>query len=455
MAEAAVNNQVEMIFTRIALALESLVTAQRLPKPVPTIFNGSSDAHGAELFFTQFESYATSLYGIETAVHLQILPNFLDGEPKEIALAYGPSAEYVTVKQRIISEQSRRFSLESNPLTEFFAMKRRPGESLVVLSIRLETALNRIQHLNPDGRKSILHSKLLSLMHPEVVKRIDIQFCNTANVALDDIVNLGSQLENIFKYDVPPPPLQFPALSQNIINPVASVHSPKKHSKPCVPTNKPMHMSPVTVQSDVPCASSVTQTRSSNVHSISQPSSFYYAKFKCHRCHKFGHIRKFCTVPKPSKAKLFSGKSKRHLHTNVKPQLDEISCNSVMSSVPSNFYSIAPSTSCEIDRNVSPNSNCIVDQPILPCPLLTADDSYENLFPELENNDFVENLKEISETCSNASTTTVEASKQYAKLNCMPAKYCPSVSPTPCLYNNNPMMSKHLSSIGTIFPVVK
>jgi len=37
MAEAAVNNQVEMIFTRIAVALESLVTAQRLPKPVPTI----------------------------------------------------------------------------------------------------------------------------------------------------------------------------------------------------------------------------------------------------------------------------------------------------------------------------------------------------------------------------------------------------------------------------------
>ena len=120
-----------------------------------------------------------------------------------------------------------------------------------------------------------------------------------------------------------------------------------------------------------------------------------------------------------------------------------------MSSVPSNFYSIAPSTSYDIDRNVSPNSNCIVDQPILPCPLLTADDSYENLFPELENNDFVENLKEISESLPNASTRTVEASKQYAKLNRMPAKYCPSVSPKPCF--NNHMISKQLSSIGTIF----
>ena len=138
MASAAVNNQVEVLFTRIAVALESLVTAQRLPKPVPSIFNSSCNAHGAEVFFNQFEQYATSLYGAETAVHLQILPNFLEGEPKEIALAYGPSAEYATVKQRIISEQSRRFSFESNPLTDFFAMQRRPGESLVVLSTDLK-----------------------------------------------------------------------------------------------------------------------------------------------------------------------------------------------------------------------------------------------------------------------------------------------------------------------------
>ena len=119
MAEAVVMNQVEVLFTRIAVALESIVAAQRLSKPIPAIFNGNSDAHNVDFFFNQFEAYATSLYGNDTSVYLQILPNFLEGEPREIALAYGPSAEYGTVKQRIISEQNRRKSLGTNALTEF------------------------------------------------------------------------------------------------------------------------------------------------------------------------------------------------------------------------------------------------------------------------------------------------------------------------------------------------
>ena len=411
MAEAVVMNQVEVLFTRIAVALESIVAAQRLSKPIPAIFNGNSDAHNVDFFFNQFEAYATSLYGNDTSVYLQILPNFLEGEPREIALAYGPSAEYGTVKQRIISEQNRRKSLGTNALTEFLAMQRRPGESLVVLSIRLETAVNRITHLDQNGKKVILHSKLMSLLHPEVAKRMNVHFCDKADVAMSDIINLGLQLENIFMEDIPAPPLQAPPLPANSIQAIASVYSPSEH-KPCVPdsiVNNQKYQSPITRQTDVPCASRSIQSVSIPVHSLNQQSPSYYAKYKCHRCHKYGHIRKLCNFQKPqSKAKLLA--TRRHLHANVE---STFSNSQSVSNVPKNFYDIA-----EVTKKLVPDDESIPikSQNVLPCSLSLADGYYKNVFSEL--NAFP-NMKEISKSPFMSEQPKV---KEYSNSNVSNAK---------------------------------
>ena len=449
MAAAAVDNQVAEVFTRIAVALESLVAAQHLPKPAPAMFGGSSDAHNVEIFFQQFEQYATSLYGADNAVHLQILPNFLDGEPREIALAYGPSAEYAIVKQRIISEQNRRKSLGSNPLTDFLAMQRRSGESLVVLSIRLETALNKIQHLDQDGRKIILHSKLLSLMHPEAVKRMNVQFCNRADVELEDIINLGLKLEDIFPNESDAPALKVPALTSNTISAKASVPSPRKpkNNPDGIATSKAKHRAPATFRPDVPCASRATKAEHSNsINSLSQ-----YAEYRCHRCHNYGHIRKLCTVHKPqTKVKLPS--VERHFQTNtVKPLFSES-----LSNVPKHFYTIA-----SINGNASPsNENSLRNETILPFPSKTADDSYDNLFLEFDEFPTIKEFAKSPPTkslpnidggieCANLSNKSSPTESKSQTANCY--SKIPSVIPVKHSYAK----PKSYYKIGTVCPIVK
>ena len=101
-------SNMEALFERIAASLEALVAAKSPPKPAPEIYDCSNDSQTVTEFFNQFERYATSVYGNDTAVHLQVLPQYLSGEAKYIALAYGPSAQYDTMKQCIIAELAHR-----------------------------------------------------------------------------------------------------------------------------------------------------------------------------------------------------------------------------------------------------------------------------------------------------------------------------------------------------------
>ena len=114
------------------------IKVQRVPPPMPYKGVGSIND-----FFENFERYAHSLYENDARSYLQILPSFLEGETKNIALSFGTNADYATVKARVISESERR-SLGSNNFTDFFATKRLPGESLLCYSIRLESLASKI-----------------------------------------------------------------------------------------------------------------------------------------------------------------------------------------------------------------------------------------------------------------------------------------------------------------------
>ena len=124
-----------------------------------------------EEFFFQFERFANSTYGYDLSTHLQVLPNYLEGEAKDIAFAFGPSASYQTVKDRIISDASKqRYMKPVFALADFFEMKRRPNESLSVFSIRLETAASKLIQVDSSCKKDIVQQMFLESLAPTVLR---------------------------------------------------------------------------------------------------------------------------------------------------------------------------------------------------------------------------------------------------------------------------------------------
>ena len=408
----------EALFERIAASLEAIIAAQSPSKPAPEIYDCSNDYQTVTEFFNQFERYVSSVYGNDTAVHLQVLPQYLSGEAKHIALAYGPSAQYDTVKQRIIVELARR-PLDSSPLTDFQEMKRKPGESLLVLSIRLETFLKQIEFLEADCKETLLRNKLVSLIHPEAVKRMNIQFSTRVEVPLADIVSLGSQLESMFMDDAFKATASLPLVpAVNRISPIPSVHpgnkseqgrkawpnkklgkssSSNKAAVPCSNLMQPQNRSesPRTIYKcgaiqapSVNLSSTATNSPSfrkapvypktspsmnSNRHNLlthpyrdDVPVGGQYQNFQCHRCRKYGHIRKHCTVPKPHRKPRQRPFFTRNSHSNsIMPLANETPDVQRSASTTKDFYRIAtvPIESACVNLNNCSSESFVSESP--------------------------------------------------------------------------------------------
>ena len=185
----------------------------RVPPPVP--YNGCGNVQS---FFTAFEKYARALYKDDEESYLQILPTFLEGEPKAIVLSFGnsPDVRYPVVKQRVIHEKNTRNNIGSSPYSDFFSAKRRPGESLTCFSIRLESFANKVTVASEDARKVMVRSKFLSVLPEAMVQQMTIQLGYLNAVTLEQVVRLASILEsqnNPMVYDtmapmpMPPPPV--------------------------------------------------------------------------------------------------------------------------------------------------------------------------------------------------------------------------------------------------------
>ena len=75
--------------------------------PLPEVF--SNDRYGSiENFLVMFERYCISEYGDNQLSWLQALPSFLDGEPRQIVMAFGLDANigYQMDKDRLVWELS-------------------------------------------------------------------------------------------------------------------------------------------------------------------------------------------------------------------------------------------------------------------------------------------------------------------------------------------------------------
>ena len=101
--------------------------------PPPPTYKSSELLGDLHSFLKQFEKYAASIHGNDLYSHLQILPQFLEGEAKHIVEAFGPSASYHVVKERLIREFTHRNILGSNEYTDLLLTNRNPNESLVAM----------------------------------------------------------------------------------------------------------------------------------------------------------------------------------------------------------------------------------------------------------------------------------------------------------------------------------
>ena len=104
--------EMDGILTRLTDAIESMKIV-RAPPPSPYI--GYGDIAD---FFRSFEAYCLALYKQDFQAYLTVLPSFLEGEAKQIAVAYGSAANYRTVKDKIIEELSARRTLGTNRVTD-------------------------------------------------------------------------------------------------------------------------------------------------------------------------------------------------------------------------------------------------------------------------------------------------------------------------------------------------
>ena len=194
-----------MVGTRSKVKMELNTVLQNLAQsiadmktnhvPPPTPYKGIGSISD---FFAAFDRYAGAQYKVDYQSYLQILPNFLEGEAKAIALSYGSGSavRYQDVKGRIIREMDRRNCMGANSMTDFFSIKRLPGESLTCFVIRLENSALKVEACPTErAQKEIVRSKFLNSLPDPVVAKLTEHFGYMDSVELEKVVRLASIFE--------------------------------------------------------------------------------------------------------------------------------------------------------------------------------------------------------------------------------------------------------------------
>ena len=277
--------------------LENLATAigqmNNTKVPPPTPYQGYGDIRA---FFTSFENYCQNVYGNNTEAQLTILPSFLEGEAKQIALSFGNGAQYNAVKERIIAEMTGRRSLGSNQVSDIFSTQRREHESLLCYSIRLETMAAKIPNATADLTNIMVKSKFIASLNERIAKEINLRLGGNNNATLADIVRLATLLEDSA-------PGYFPNANSNTSNstcssgtawPVAAIDGPAPQ---------------------LPSVSGVGSW--GNTNNANQNRPLPNKDIKCYGCRQPGHFKQNCTA-----VCTYCGKNK-HLEDNCYRKREE------------------------------------------------------------------------------------------------------------------------------------
>ena len=83
---------------RVAQFVAGLVKT-KIPPPVK--FAGDRGAISVGAFFVAFERFSTREYGVDPISWMQVLPQYMEWEAREMVNAFGHEAKYEVVKQRM------------------------------------------------------------------------------------------------------------------------------------------------------------------------------------------------------------------------------------------------------------------------------------------------------------------------------------------------------------------
>ena len=291
MAKAALE-QLGTVLGELSTAIQGM-RVDRVPPPVP--YNGLGSARN---FFAAFEKYAKSLYDDDEQCYLQMLPTFMEGEPKAIVLSFGtaPDVEYSVVRDRVIHEIGTHNSIGSRPYTDFFSAKRLPRESLTCFCIRLEGAAKKVAMASEEARKVIVRSKFVGSLPEAMVQQMTVQLGYLNGVSLEQVVRLACILEGQGGYlraNAPAWPLNA------TMPPTTQASNPAIYQSAPVCSQAAYQSAPVGSQSNNQLAPVGSQTNNQSAAARYQNGeTFMDQRFmegiKCFFCDQFGHFARNC-----------------------------------------------------------------------------------------------------------------------------------------------------------------
>jgi hypothetical protein len=179
------------MISKLVEALGKLSTKPPVQVPPPPVFSRGN----ATAFFDQFEKYAKSVYGDDSTSWTQVLPQFLGGEPRDLAMAFGPQGCYEDIRRRICTECIRGQSVLGRSVSGFYRATRRLDESVKSWGVRLETLAHEEVGDKPSQKEAVVMERFLSGLSPALVEELRTQLAPWDTPSFDQVVRMAVTLE--------------------------------------------------------------------------------------------------------------------------------------------------------------------------------------------------------------------------------------------------------------------
>ena len=188
--------QMEILSSRLYQLELAIRESHSRHVPPPYVFNGSQGY--IEDFIFLFERYCLSEYGEDQLSWLQVLPLFLEGEPRDIVVAFGldSNISYNMVKERLKWEL-KEIGLQDRFYLQFCTATKNINESYSCFSIRLEVLLGRVSYLTSDVQRFLVISKFLSCLPQHILDKVTIEVALQSNVTIRQLVTLVKNIHMV------------------------------------------------------------------------------------------------------------------------------------------------------------------------------------------------------------------------------------------------------------------
>ena len=235
---------------QVFLSLSNSIRSLRKQKPrvpPPKICDGVN--YEVVDFYFFFERFATAVYGDDKVSWLQVLPDFLSGNLRDIVDSFGINQYYTydQVKEIVIEHSKVTSSLGGSEYFDFFRASRREGETLLCFSIRLLNLARKTPGTTSQFRHLLVRDKLYECLPLEIRNKLDVHYClkEEGDISIEDFVGNATILEKCSQSISPPLPSPLPTMQNSPA--VFSVNSCKRHTQPlrtrkCWRCGSPKHL---------------------------------------------------------------------------------------------------------------------------------------------------------------------------------------------------------------------